>query len=164
MSARGSICTETREQLLEIRALASHRRRGGIIRRLNGCTHGGMAFAHPLESSLLTYSPCQLARCPSIRFVCFGGRAARLLCCVTCGEAEVLVRRAAHTEAAVITGMCGSKWMVSARFRAVGRRLSTDWEGYAGVVVQNGCGTLLLEDHPSEMMGCKPGVRGFEEC
>ena len=39
--------------------------RGGITRRLNGCTHGGMAFAtHLLESPVFAYSPCQLARCP----------------------------------------------------------------------------------------------------
>lgn len=31
-----------------------------------------------------------------------------------------------------------------ARFRAVGRRLNTDEEGYAGVVVQDVCGTGLL--------------------
>ena len=101
---------------------------------------------------------------PSIRFVCFGGRAARLLCCVACGEAEVLVRLCSAYRSCSRNGHVRLKVDGSARVRAVGRRLSTDWESYAGVVVQNGCGTLLLEDHPSEMMGCMRGVRGFEEC
>lgn len=75
MSARGWICTEAREHLLEIRALASHRRGGGITRRLNGCTHGGRLWRsrHVFSSLpfLPTYSPCRLARCPQYQIRLF---------------------------------------------------------------------------------------------
>jgi hypothetical protein len=160
MSARGSICTEAGELLLEIRAS-----------RVTDAwrDHPQAKWMHAWRSGVRDTSSrvfrfcCQLARC-LVSLVCFGCRVARLLCCVTCGEAEVLVRLCSAYRSCSRNGHVRLKVDGSARIRAVGRRSSTDWEGYAGVVVQNGCGTLLLEDDPSEMMRCMRGVSGFEEC